>query len=235
MVYKEAYPFLDFQFSEETIVKSNLLVRLAVCALVLMAVPAAFAQMPSPFSADMSTTSSHGNLNMTGKVFLSLPNMRIDMTGATDKSSGPMGGKKMSIIVDTPAKKMYMVMTEQHMYMEFSTDQDSPMTHLPNMQAILKSGSNPCAARDGATCKKVGTESIDGRSCDKWEMTEKDGKVETFWMDQKLHFPIKMISGDITTIYTNIKEGPQDASLFKVPAGMQKVDMGSMGGGRPSH
>jgi hypothetical protein len=31
---------------------------------------------------------------------------------------------------------------------------------------------------------------------------------------------------------TNIKEGPQDASLFEVPAGYQKVEMG--GGMRPN-
>ena len=214
--------------------KPNLMVRVALCALLLVAVPAFAFQMPQPFSADMATTASHGNLNMAGKVYFSLPNMRIDMNSANSaKSSGPMGGK-MSMIVDGPAKKMYMLMTEQHMYMEFSTDQNSPMTQrLPNIQDMLKSG-DMCAGHEGATCKKVGTESIDGRACDKWEMTEKSGKVETFWMDQKLHFPIKMISGDITTVYTNIKEGAQDASLFKVPAGFQKLDAGMMGG-RPAH
>jgi hypothetical protein len=215
-------------------VKQNLVVRAVLCALLFVAVPTFAFQMPVPFSADMATTSSHGNLNMTGKVYFSLPNMRIDMNNVSGaKSSGPMGGK-MSIIVDTPAKKMYMLMTEQHMYMEFSTDQNSPMTQrMPNIQDMIKSG-DMCAGHEDATCKKVGTESIDGRACDKWEMTEKSGKTETFWMDQKLHFPIKMVSGDMTTVYTNIKEGAQDASIFKVPAGFQKFDMGSMGG-RPSH
>ena len=213
--------------------KQALTVHGALCALLFVAPAFAF-QVPVPFSADTSTTSAHGNLNMTGKVYFSLPNMRMDMnnTGQT-KSSGPMGGK-MSVIVGATAKKMYMVMTEQHMYMEFSTDQNSPMTQrMPNIQDMLKSG-DMCAGHEGATCKKVGTESISGRTCDKWEMTEKSGKTETFWMDQKLHFPIKVIAGDITTVYTNIKEGAQDASLFKVPAGFQKFDMGSMGGG-PSH
>ena len=81
-------------------------------------------------------------------------------------------------------------------------------------------------------CKKLGTETVNGRTCDKWEVTQKSGKTETFWIDQKLHFPIKMINGDITTQYTNIKEGPQDASLFKIPDGYQKFDASMMGGGR---
>ena len=104
-----------------------------------------------------------------------------------------MGGK-MSMIVDGNAKTMYMLMTEQHMYMEFSTEQNSPMTQrMPKFQDMFK-GSDPCAGREGATCKKLGTETVNGRSCDKWEITEKSGKTETFWMDQKLHFPIKVSS-----------------------------------------
>ena len=209
--------------------KQNFFVRLAVCILLLMAVSAAFAyQMPQPFSADMSTTSANGNLNMSGKMYISLPRMRLDMSNACrQKSPGPMGCK-MSMIVDGPAKTMYMLMPEQHMYMEFPTDQNSPMTQrMPKFSDMFK-GSDPCSGREGATCKKVGTESISGRTCDKWEVTEKSGKTETLWMDQKLHFPIKVISGDITTLYTNIKEGAQDASLFKIPDGYTKMDMGGM-------
>jgi outer membrane lipoprotein-sorting protein len=209
-------------------------VRLAVLCLMLLVVTSAFAfQGPQPFSADMATTSANGNLNMTGKAYFSLPKMRIDMNSSGDqKAAGPFGGR-MSMIVDGSAKVAYMVMTDQHMYMEFPTDQNSPMTQrMPKIEDLLRGG-DPCAGREGATCKKVGTEAISGRMCDKWEMTEKSGKTETLWMDQKLHFPLKVIAGDITTVYSNIKEGSQDASLFKVPDGFRKMDMGGMGGRRP--
>ena len=209
--------------------KQNLFARLAVCILLFLAVSVAFAyQMPQPFSADYSTTSATGNLNMTGKTYFSMPKMRMDMNNAANgKAAGPFGGK-VSMIVDGTAKTMYMVMSEQHMYMEFPLDQNSPMTQrMPKIQDMFK-GSDPCAGREGTTCKKLGTETVNGRSCDKWEITEKSGKTETMWMDQKLHFPIKSIVGDITTQYTNIKEGAQDASLFKVPEGYRKMDMGSM-------
>ena len=208
--------------------------KLAILTLVLLAASAAFAvQGPSPFSADTSTTSANGNLNMTGKVYFSLPRVRIDMSHAGEtKKAGPMGGK-MSMIVDGPAKMMYMLMTEQHMYMEFSTDKDSSMTqNLPKFQDMFRGG-DPCSGREGTTCKRVGTESIDGRPCDKWELTEKSGKTQTYWMDQRLHFPIKVVNGDITTLYTNIKEGPQDPALFKIPSDYTKMDMGSMGGRPP--
>ena len=214
--------------------KQNLFARLTVCTLLFLAVSYAFAfQAPQPFSADMSTTSATGNLNMAGKVYFSLPRMRIDMTDSgRGPAAGPMGGK-VSMIVDSNAKMMYMLMTEQHMYMEFSTEQTSQMTQrMPKYQDMFH-GNDPCAGREGTTCKKLGTETVNGRTCDKWEITEKSGKTETFWIDQKLHFPIKTVVGDITTNYTNIKEGPQDAALFKVPDGYQKMDMGNMGGRRP--
>jgi uncharacterized protein DUF4412 len=209
-------------------------VRLAVSLLALLAFPPAFAfQAPQPFSADYATTSTNGNLNMSGKVYFSLPRMRMDITNAASgKQAGPFGGK-MGMIVDGPAKTMYMLMPEQRMYMEFHTDQDAAMTrNMPKFDDMFK-GNDPCAGREGATCKKLGTESINGRTCDKWELTPKTGKLETFWIDQKLHFPIKMVNGDITTQYTNIKEGPQDAALFKVPDGFKKMDMGGMGGRPP--
>jgi hypothetical protein len=210
-------------------VKQRFSLALTVCILTILAVPAALAQTPQPFSADYSTTSANGNLNMSGKMYFSLPRMRMDITNAgNSKQAGPFGGK-MGMIVDVPAKTMYMLMPEQRMYMEFRTDQNSPMTqHAPKFEEMFR-GNDPCAGREGATCKKLGTESINGRTCDKWEVTQKGGKTETLWIDQKLHFPIKIVNGDITTQYTNIKEGPQDPSLFKVPDGYRKFDASMMG------
>lgn len=209
--------------------KQSLSVRLAIACLLLFSVSAALAQTPQPFSADYSTTSANGNLNMSGKAYLDLPRMRMDINNAGNgKQAGPFGGK-MSMIMDGGAKTMYMLMPEQQMYMEFHTDQDSAMTKsMPKLQDMMHGG-DPCAGREGATCKKLGTESVNGRSCDKWEVTQKSGKSETFWIDQKLHFPIKMVNGDITTQYTNIKEGAQDASLFKVPSGYRKFDASAFG------
>lgn len=208
--------------------KQKLFARLAVCILAFLAVPAAFAyQMPQPFSADMSTTSANGNMNMKGKVFFSLPKFRMDMTDTGQRQAGPFGGK-MSMIVDGDAKMAYMLMTEQQMYMEFPTDANNPMAQRTPKWQNFKG--DPCTFNkdQSATCKKLGTETVNGRSCDKWEVTEKSGKTETLWIDQKLHFPIKTTDGQITTEFTNIKEGAQDASLFKVPAGYRKFDMGSM-------
>ena len=78
------------------------------------------------------------------------------------------------------------------------------------------------------TCKKIGVEEVSGRTCDHWEMTDKQGKVANIWIDQKLHFPIKTVSAGLDMLLTNIKEGEPDASLFQIPAGFHKMDMGGM-------
>lgn len=211
--------------------KQNLPARLALCALLFFSV-FVVAQAPQPFSADYSTSSSNGNANVKGKFYFSLPNMRVDMSDLGNRqNAGPFSGP-ISMIVDGNAKIAYMVMSQQHMYMEFPTD-SAMMQRMPSMKNL---NSDPCSTQEGATCKKIGTESINGRTCDKWEMTEKSGTKETLWIDQKLHFPIKTQSSDgMTSEFTNIKEGAQDGSLFKVPAGYQKMDLGSMGGRMSPH
>ena len=213
--------------------KPNRSVRLAVSLLILLTCSTAFAfQGPQPFSADFSTTSSNGNVHMNGKFFFSLPNMRMDMADTGQhQNAGPFGGK-MSMIVDGGKKTAYMLMTEQQMYMEFPIDQNNPMTQrMPKFQSY---SGDPCSVTEGATCKKLGTEAINGRTCDKWEMTPKNGEKETLWIDQKLHFPIKTVSEKgMTSEFTNIKEGAQDAALFKVPPGYHKFDASMMGGQRP--
>ena len=212
--------------------KQRLSLALAICcSLMLLAVPA-LGQMPQPFSADMSSTSANGNVNMKGKVYFSLPKFRMDMADTGQRQAGPFGGK-MSMIVDGDAKMAYMLMTEQQMYMEFPTDANNPMSQRTPKWQDFKG--DPCTFtnQQGATCKKLGTESVNGRACDKWEVTDKNGKKETLWVDQKLHFPIKSTDGQVTTEFTNIKEGAQDAALFKVPAGYSKFDPSSMRPPRP--
>ena len=95
---------------------------------------------------------------------------------------------------------------------------------------------HPCASQPDVTCKKIGVEEISGRTCDHWEVTDKQGRVTNLWIDQKLHFPIKVTTQDSTMFLTNIKEGQPDASLFEIPSGFHKLDLGALmppGGGQP--
>ena len=139
-------------------------------------------------------------------------------------------GHQTEMINDLAAKTSYMIMPQQKMYMEFHAGAMGPMgrQRMPDLKPAYDPN-NPCANEQGVTCKKVGTETLNGRVCDKWEFTSASGN-HTAWLDQKLHFPIKTLSSDGGGMeMSNIKEGTQDASLFEVPAGYQKFDPSMMG------
>ena len=70
-----------------------------------------------------------------------------------------------------------MLLVDQKMYMEFNTDQRRMRgPGMPDVQP-LKDPSNPCARMPNMTCKKVGVEQVNGRTCDHWQITDKSGKT----------------------------------------------------------
>lgn len=202
---------------------------LAACALLVLAISqlcVAQVYVPQPFSADMASTNANGT-KMTGKFYFSPPNSRIDATTQ---------GGNVSMISNSGTN--YIVMHDRHMYMESQPNQPNPFMRQAPFTPRDFDPKNPCAwakQKGASSCKSLGTETVNGRVCDKYQGVSGDGKVTgTGWIDQKLHFPIKWISSDGATFdVTNVKEGTPDASLFQPPAGYQKMNIPSMPGGRP--
>jgi len=198
----------------------------AIVSAVLLLCCWAAAQVPqlTPFSADIQVTSTRmqgPSKEMSGKVYVDRNHMRIDMGG------GPQGGAIM--ITNLETKTTDTLLPAQHMYMEFNAGQ--MMGRRPGMGPNIKSypdPNDPCAHQEGVTCKNLGVEQVDGRSCVHWQITDKNGKAGNVWIDQKLHFPIKAADNDSTWELTNIQEGQPPASMFEIPPGYQKMDMGSM-------
>ena len=202
--------------------------KTAVFAVLLLSISTMLAQSPQPFAADFSAVSavSKDRPPLTGKLFSSLPNTRMDMTTR---------GMATSMIVNGNTKTSYIVMHAQHMYMEMKPGQANPMGQsLPQVESSFDP-KNPCAASTDSTCKDLGPDTVNGRLCEKWQITPKNGNVTTTWVDQKIHFPIKTQTADGSSFeLSNIKEGSQPASLFDPPADYRKMDLGGMmGGGRP--
>jgi outer membrane lipoprotein-sorting protein len=194
--------------------------RLTVCVLLLVSVACVQAQRPQPFSADIAVSSPRGN-NVTGKIYMALPKSRMDVTSR---------GQSMSMITDASTQTTYMIMHQQRIYMEMHANQANPMAgSMPRIDAPFDP-QHPCST--DMTCKKAGTETVNGRVCDKWVTTQKDGKTSTAWIDQRLFFPVKSLSAEGDSMeLSNIKEGAPPASTFQVPDGYRK--MGGATGGRP--
>lgn len=81
--------------------------------------------------------------------------------------------------------------------------------------------------------KPAGTEVVNGRQTEKWVMTttRPDGQVITSyqWYDPQLGIAIReTLPGGYLRELRNIRVGPQDPSLFRLPQGLRKVDMAQL-------
>jgi len=199
-----------------------LLRNLLPAATVLLLMQLAAAQVPSfaPFSADMQMSKTHGPQDITGQIFVGSGHLRMNLATA---------GHETAVITDFATKTSDILLLQQQMYMEYKADAMPARGPGSGTQDLKPyDPEHPCSAQPDLTCKKIGVEEVNGRTCDHWEMTDKQGRVSNVWIDQKLHFPIKVVSQDSTMTLTNIKEGQPDASLFQIPAGFHKMDMSGM-------
>ena len=129
-------------------------------------------------------------------------------------------GRKGIVLVDTKEGTSKVLMPEQKMYMEMKSEDPRQLMN------------NPFQALDyfksmGAV-KKIGKETINGYVCDKYLIQYEGKDLMTQWFSEKLQFAIKIINHsdeDMVLELRNIKEGPQDPSLFKVPEDYQQMNM----------
>lgn len=154
----------------------------------------------------------------TGKLYSSGDKVRMEMNA--------MGHPSITI-ADSIKKMAYVLMPEQKMYMQMSTEAQGQHKG-PDWR--MYNAANPCANVPNTTCQKVGMEMVNGRMCAKWQFTgQSKASNRTVWIDQQTGIPVKSVSDDGTTLeITNIKLGSQSPSLFEIPAGYQKFDMGGM-------
>jgi len=164
------------------------------------------------FSADMIQKSPMGNTN--GKVFVKGENLRQEMT---------MGGQNQIMIFQKDKGVVWVLMPDLKMYMEMPAGGQQNMAP-PTPEEMEKIGDK----------KDLGEEKVNGYKCKKYRYTSNDPSVgnTTMWISKKLNFPIKTemdgSSGPMSMEYKNIQEKKLPDSLFKIPAGYQKMSMPSM-------
>jgi hypothetical protein len=202
----------------------RLMIRMSCVVALLMA--ASFVLAQAEFSADMVDNSSQKSGKGPTKVYFGKDKLRFDTPDSGDPRSGG------SIIFDLNNESWVVLMAKQHMYMEMP----SKMVESRGMFHFFRTGDveNACgewqklATNKTGTCHKVGSETVNGRSTVKYEGTNANGETSDFWLDSKLRFPVKWTSKNDGGELQNIKEGSQPASLFEIPSGYTKFDMGNM-------
>ena len=176
----------------------------------------------SEFSAEIV----NDNQNERGptKVYFGKDKIRFD-----SQDNRSEGG---AVILDLRNESYVVLMQKQHMYMEMPAQ----MMENRGMFSFFKSGDveNACpdwlklARNKGGSCHKIGSETVNGRSTVKYEGTNSEGESSTVWLDSKVRFPVKWVGKKGSGGLRNIQEGAQPASLFEVPTGYTKMDMGGM-------
>ena len=173
--------------------------------IVAFATSAQGAGLPAPtveYSADRVMETEAGTFE--GKVY-----------AAKDKerSETRLRGMTSVMILRRDKQLGYMLMPQQKMYqqMDFA-------------KAQAQNGGQPA---DQVEITEVGSETIEGQATTKYKLVMKDGSAGGFMWFTRDGIMMKMDSvvksgrdkSRVTITLKNLKVGPQDASLFEVPAG----------------
>jgi len=189
-----------------------LICQFAVLCAALVGSRAAGAQSPPrDFSADVIHTV--GKKVTNEKVYSSEKAVRIEKEEK---------GKQSITIMRLDRKAVYVLMPAQKTYLDMGSLGEGSMD-LANSVAGAKVQREP-----------LGSEPVGAYHCDKYRVqTTYEGHVYTGleWDAKELSgFPVKQgdEKGGWFKEYQNVRLGPQDPSLFEIPAGYKKMDMGGM-------
>jgi hypothetical protein len=167
--------------------------------------------MDKQYSADM-TIMTKGGMTVHTKTYVDGDKLRSNLS---------MGGIDMATIVRKDQQKVYQVIPAQKMVMEMNFD-PSKFT-----------GSKAAGFGPEGSFVVVGPDTIGGVACTKYKVTsDKTKEIFYMWLDLAGKTPVQMAAddGSFTVTWKNYKAGPQDASLFEVPADYQVMPMPSIPG-----
>lgn len=133
-------------------------------------------------------------------------------------------------LIDAARPAAYFVRTGARTFME--ARQSSPLTRLfvtvdpddPCRQWQVMAHLTGLADRD-YRCERTGEETINGRVTVAYRALSPAGKPLLGWIDRERRFPLRVTTEDGTVISAeNIRDEPQPAPLFEIPAGFGKFD-----------
>jgi hypothetical protein len=195
-----------------------------ILCLIAIMLPCASLCAQTEFSAEIVDTQKPDTPTQA-KVYFAKDKMRIESQEHNSRGQGVF-------IMNFATQTSDVLMTQQHMYMEMPARAMNQRA----LYSFFRTGDVENACSDwlkmerntSGTCHKVGNETVNGRSAVKYEGTNSSGEPSSVWLDPKLRFPVKWQGKSSAGELRNIQEGTQSASLFEIPAGYTKMDIGNM-------
>ncbi len=168
--------------------------------------------------------------------------LRRDAAGQISKGRLLVAGDKIRIeapdlqtgffLVRTDAKTAYFVQLDRRVFMDarqssiltellVPIDPDAPCQQWQQMAEISGSATGGAAWQ----CNRIGTETHDGHTIVKYDMTSPRGKRYSGWIDPQLRYVVRFEADDgSTTELTNVQEVRQPDDAFMIPPGLRKFD-----------
>ena len=110
-----------------------------------------------------------------------------------------LNGEQAVEIIDMKRRTVVLILPQQGTYM--MREEDAGTAKSASNSDTQNPDAGPCAGVPGAQCRKLGTETIDGRETDKWEMVVNyngNGTKALYWIDQERGLPLKQFWPDGT-------------------------------------
>ncbi|MGL3709296.1 hypothetical protein ACSYAY_00310 [Leptospirillum ferriphilum] len=171
------------------------------------------ASEPFSYSADQITTVRNGGVQsvVRSRVFVSGTHLREEVTGGSG-----------------PARTIMIVRMEESKAWSLDPDRKVALSipfRLSDAQKMLVEGGKELPAPSGS-------KSIDGVLCDRYTLVENGHPEGTLWKNHKTGIPVEYRSanGQVTTVLSNIKPGPQPAPFFVVPPEYRVMNLEGIGG-----
>jgi hypothetical protein len=192
---------------------------LAVAGFLLCDVAVARAQQ---FSADLVITPHDGAAAaLAGKLRVSDDKVRLETPELADGFFLVDGAKPTAYFV-RPAARIFMDARQSSRLtrMFVPVDPDNPCRQ---WQAMATLAGVP--GQGDWRCERVGEETIGGRSAIGYRAVSASGPELLGWIDPARKFPLRIKSEDGAIITAeNIRDEPQPAQLFEMPANLRKFD-----------
>jgi len=210
---------------EGIVVKNLFIVPLVVAALAATVGPLQAREWGPDFSAQMVITNPNNTSQSKSADFVSSKGRTRTTSKIPKKRAAKQGMGTVQVDIINPYEgAIWRVFPETGKYYE---SRGEGVEKLP--APLLPSDSeHPCNTGDELKCSNLGSETINGRATDKWQITapSKDAEVTTtLWFDVELGVPIReLIPGKMMREMADIKVGPQSEQQFQLPAGVEKIE-----------
>ena len=179
------------------------------------------------FAVEMKISSAIGESAgqvMSAKYFVGKDRLRMDMT------MGGMPGGSHIAVFDGDQITTYLLIPQMKRYIKRVGSGDEYMEDGPTLTfGSPEDADHPCKSDPDTTCEKIGTDTLLGRSVDKYLVNDVQDGVpteSTIWFDRELLFPLKVEADDGSMEATSIEIGTQPVELFEIQAGYSEMQMG---------